>query len=199
MPIYTNVPPIPYYPNPEGFLRKIHEPLGVSSVLDIGAGHGGTFDGGYWNPKPVLKVAADMFFVRPTDPTWRIDLGIDCTKLSDHYAPGSFDLVQCLETLEHIPKNREALEEMCKVARKLVFITSCDEGHHAGPLYDESVRRNPYNAYTGQPLIEDLLDLGFHTHVEHFECRQIVAWKIIGEDYKQGTYPKTTFKPEITK
>ncbi len=195
MPIYTNVEPIQYYPNPESFFRNIHEPLGIGSILDSGAGHGGTFDSGYWNPKSILKVAADMAFVRPTDPSWRIDIGVDATKLTNHYGEKSFDLVQCLETLEHIPDNRAALEEMVKVARKVVFITSCDEGHHAGPLYDESVKRNPYNAYTGQPKIKDLIELGFHVHVEHYECRQIVAWKIIGEEYTAKQFAAGTFAP----
>lgn len=195
MPIYTEVEPIQYYPNPEGFFRNIHAPLNIESILDVGAGHGGVFDGGYWNPKPILKVAADMAFVRPTDPSWRIDLRVDATRLLTHYGEKSFDMVQCLETLEHIPDNRSALEEMVKVARKAVFITSCDRGHHQGPLYEESVKRNPYNAYTGQPKIKDLIALGFHVHVEHTECRQIIAWKIIGEDYKAKKFAKGTFEP----
>ena len=195
MPVYTDVEPIKYYYNPEWFCQSLHANLGIQSILDVGAGHGGVFDAGYWNPKQVNKVACDMAFIRPLDPSWKVQLGVDCTKLSEHFGEKSFDMVQCLETLEHIPNNRKALEELIRVARKIVFITSCDEGHHAGPLYDESVKHNPYNAYTGQPKIKDLIDLGFHTHVEHFECRQIVAWKIIGEDYRPAEYPVHTFKP----
>ena len=179
MPIYHNAKAIHYYPNPEVFWRKIHAPLGVESILDVGAGHGGVLDYGYWTSLAnVKKVACDIEWIRPMDPSWKIDLKVDARELSKFYGENSFDVVQCFETLEHIKESDQVIEELVKVAKKAVFITSCDEGHHQGPEQDALEKLNPYQAYVGQPSIETLERLGFTVGVEHFEKRQIVAWKI---------------------
>jgi 2-polyprenyl-3-methyl-5-hydroxy-6-metoxy-1,4-benzoquinol methylase len=66
------------------------------------------------------------------DPRWKITTGVDVEKLSEFYGEKSFDMVQCMETLEHVRNSDKALEELAKVAKKLVILSSCDEGHHIG-------------------------------------------------------------------
>ena len=75
--------------------------------------------------------------------------------------------------------NRKALEEMCKVARKAVFITSADESQHRGPEQEAIEKFNVAQKYIGQPKISDLIELGFDTRVEHLERKQIIAWKFL--------------------
>ena len=44
MPIYSDLPIFEYYPRKELAIRELVEPLGINSLLDVGAGHGGVFD-----------------------------------------------------------------------------------------------------------------------------------------------------------
>ena len=111
--------------------------------------------------------------------------GVDVQRLTDFYPRKSFDYVQCMEVLEHVPDTRAALEQLTLVARKLVVITSADEAYHG---YDDEgnfdegsqqavwQRRNPYQRYFGQPLVSDLQELGFEVLVEEKARRQLIAW-----------------------
>jgi len=109
---------------------------------------------------------------------WQVKTGVDVCKLTDFYAPNSFDMVQCCEVLEHVPDNRTALEQLIAVARKAVFITSADEMHHVGPEQAAIEKINEHQAYIAQPKIADLQELGFTVRVTSDSKRQIVAWYI---------------------
>lgn len=179
MPAYPKVKTIEYYPNPELVIRKLHEGLEIKSILDAGAGHGGVFDFAYWSERPMERRAAcDLFWLRDM-PGWETKTGVDVTELSKHYPPKSVDYVQCMEVLEHVPRNAVALESLCDVATKLVVITSADETHHWGPEQERIEGINPHQKYLKQPSIKDLEDLGFEVRVEHLERRQIIAWKYL--------------------
>ena len=180
MPVYDHVPTIEYYPNPELTIRAIHERMNIRSILDVGAGHGGVFYFGFWDAKEMeLREACDIYWMRPMNARWAARVGVDVQELSKHYGDKSFDFVQCTEVLEHVPDPRKALQELCKVARKLVFITSADEMHHRGEEQASIEKFNKHQAYIKQPSIEELLDLGFEVRVEHIERRQIIAWKVL--------------------
>lgn len=180
MPTYPNEKTCNYYPNPEQFWRGIHEPLGITSILDVGAGHGGVLDYGYWTErKDVVKEACDIYWIRPMDSSWGTRVGVDVTELSKHYPPKSFDLVQCFETLEHVEDSDKALEELCKVAKKLVIVSSADESHHWGSEQERIEKFNKNQAYIQQPSVATMKKLGFEVRVEHLEIKQLVAWKLI--------------------
>lgn len=179
MPIYENVQVISYYPNPELNARKIFEGMEFDSILDVGAGHGGVFDLDFWQTKNLKrKEACDIHWIREMPEGWNTKLGVDVTKLDEHYSENEFDFVQCLETLEHVPNSRLALEQLKKVARKAVFITSADETHHEGEEQTAIEKINKYQAYVKQPSVNDLLDLGFEVRVEEKNKRQLIAWLI---------------------
>lgn len=181
MPVYNDVETIDYYPHPEQTARSVTGPTACyESVLDVGTGHGGVFDLDRWEQSPHVKRKAgcDMFWIRELPPGWETKLGVDACDLVSHYGENSFDFVQCCEVLEHIPDNKTALEQLVKVARKAVFITSADEVHHIGPEQDEIEKFNKYQAYVGQPKIEDLKRLGFQIRVDSDSKRQIIAWLI---------------------
>lgn len=180
MPIYENVPTIQYYPNPEIKARELFKNLKLTSILDVGAGHGGVFDLDFWqkNPDTVRRVACDIHWIRPMPDNWVTQIGVNVLELDKHYSENEFDFVQCIETLEHVPNNKIALEQLVKVAKKAVFITSADEIHHEGPEQEAIEKINKYQAYLEQPKIEDLLSLGFNVRVESDHKRQIIAWLI---------------------
>lgn len=179
MPQYFDVDPTAYYPNPERYARALHEPLDCRSILDCGAGHGGVFDCAHWTDRPGMtqRVATDLFWIRDMPDGWKKLTNVDVTDLW-MFADGQFDYVQCLEVLEHVPDSRKALEELVRVARKMVFITSADEMHHRGEEQERIEKINPHQAYIKQPSIADLRELGFEVRVEELERRQIVAWLI---------------------
>lgn len=180
MPIYENVKTIQYYPNPELICRELFKNIKIESILDVGAGHGGVFDLEYWENKNLIKKeACDIHWIREMPTGWNTKIGVDVQELTKHYNEKSFDFVQCLETLEHVPNSRLALEQLVKVAKKIVFITSADEIHHLGPEQEAIEKINKYQTYIKQPSIEDLLDLGFEVRIEEKQKRQIIAWKII--------------------
>lgn len=180
MPVYNDVQTMDYYPDPELKKREIFKDLKFESILDVGAGHGGVFDIAFWENDSNVKIreACDIHWIRPMSNLWTIKLGVDVTKLDEHYAENSFDYVQCIETLEHVPNSRLALEQLKKVAKKAVFITSADETHHEGPEQEAIEKINKFQAYVKQPAVQDLIDLGFEVRVEKQHKRQLVAWLI---------------------
>jgi len=180
MPIYSDLPIFEYYPRKELAIRELVEPLGINSLLDVGAGHGGVFDYGYWDGRKMeRREACDMFWIRPMSERWATKTGVDACKLTDHYAEKSFDLVFCMEVLEHIPENRKALEQLCKVARKAVVITSADEMHHRGEEQEAIEKVNAFQKFTGQPKVKDMEELGFTVNVDNYNQRQLIAWRFL--------------------
>lgn len=178
MPVYTDLPTVAYYPDKELFFRRLLEPLGIRSLLDVGAGHGGVFDYGYWSAQPLeRKVACDLFWIRPMGFGWETMTGVDVQDLSQ-FSDGEFDLVMCMETLEHVPDSGKALEELTRVARKAAIMTSADEMHHRGPEQEAIEKVNKHQAYIKQPAVEDFKRLGWEIRVEDLERRQLVGWII---------------------
>jgi SAM-dependent methyltransferase len=180
MPIYENVKTISYYPNPELKARALFAGMTFSSILDVGAGHGGVFDLDFWekNPSVTRKEACDIYWIRPMPFGWVTKIGVDVTELDKHYGENEFDFVQCMETLEHVPNSRKALEQLKRVAKKAVFITSADEEHHKGSEQEEIEKINKYQKYVVQPKVNDLLELGYQVRVEESQKRQLIAWLI---------------------
>lgn len=191
MPTYDALPAIALYPNPELALRGVIEhAVGfekIESILDVGSGHGGVYDYDFWTRARLKRRATcDIHSVRKMSRKWKTKAGVDVQKLADNYEPHSFDLVQCMEVLEHVPDSRQALEQLCAVAKRLVLITSADELSHGydefGNFAQDSTqarfeRQNPYQRYIRQPAVSDMLELGFEVCVEARERRQLVAWR----------------------
>jgi len=179
MPVYENVPTIQMYPYPELNKRKIFEGINFDSILDVGAGHGGVFDLDYWEKNNTSrKEACDIFWIRPMPNGWTTKTGVDVMELDKHYKENEFDFVQCCETLEHVANPKLALQQLKRVARKAVFLSSADEMHHIGEEQLAIEKENPNQAYRGQPSVEDMVELGFTVMVEAEEKRQLFAWLI---------------------
>lgn len=178
MPIYKDLPQFPFYPDKEKSIRKLHEHLPILSMADISAGHGGVFDNDYWQRKQLdRRVATDLFWLKPMAPEWEQVLKVDVQDMHQ-FADKSFDYVQCLETLEHVPDTFKALKELCRIARKMVLITSADEMHHVGEEQEAIEKINPNQKYICQPKVADLKKLGFVVNVDNYNQRQLIAWRI---------------------
>lgn len=180
MPTYPDLPTIAYHPSPELAVRPLYEDMDIKSLLDVGAGQGGVFDQGFWDWRRMdRKEACDLFWIRDMPADWHQRIGVDVQFLTKHYAPKSFDMVQCMEVLEHVPDPRKALEQLCTVARKFVLISSADEEHHRGEEQAHIEQINPVQRYIRQPSVSDLKELGFTVRVAEASMRQLVAWRKI--------------------
>jgi len=179
---YPELQECEFYPDKEGFILGLLKGIEIKSILDVGAGHGGVFAYGYWDGRTDMekREACDLFFCRPMSPRWTSKVGVDARKLTDFYPAKSFDLVQCMETLEHMHNPIKAVEQMLFVARKAVVITSACIAHHIGPAQEESEKWNPHLKYIAQPKVKGLLDLGMEVRVANqTEQSQLIAWKIL--------------------
>lgn len=178
--IFTDVPTIEYHPSPEMAVRPLYDKLPIRSILDVGAGHGGIFDKGYWDGREMdRREACDIFWIRPMEGPWVVRTGVDVCNLTAHYAPKSFDFVQCMEVLEHVADPWKAMNELCRVARQFILISSADEEHHKGPEQERIEKINPHQKYRSQPLVKELKEIGFEVRVDAGTRRQLVAWRYV--------------------
>lgn len=177
MPLYHHLPVLDFNEVLLRAVRDVQLTAPVTSVLDVGAGHGGVYDYGYWDAQPMVRrEACDLHWIRPMSERWVTRLGVDVHELP--YATREFDVVQCMEVLEHVENPRRALEELVRVARYFVVVSSADEMHHQGPEQEAIERSNPHQRYIAQPTVEDLHACGFHVCVGP-DRRQLIAWKVL--------------------
>ncbi len=169
------------YRNPEAFIHSLHQHLEITSLLDVGAGHGGVLDYGFWTSKQdkTRLAACDIHWIREMAPMWEIKIRVNVMELTKHYKLREFDLVGCYEVLEHVENPELALEELVKVANKMVIITSGDEMSHQGAEQAAIELVNPHQRYLRQPKVEALLDLGFKVCVDEDTRRRLIAWKYV--------------------
>jgi len=147
---------------PEDWLIELVQSLRVESVLDVGTGHAGVFCYHYWQSRPLKRKAClDIALIREDiDPSWERHYA-DARSLP--FPDDSFDVVQCLETLEHIPPedHRRVLRELRRVARKLVYVSASGRGQHRGWEQAELEKRNPYARFIAFPKREAFLEEGY--------------------------------------
>jgi len=147
---------------PENWLIGLVGNLHVESVLDVGTGHSGVFAYHYWQSRPLKRKAClDIALIREDiDPSWERHYA-DARNLP--FPDQSFDVVQCTEMLEHVPRgdHRRVLRELKRVTRKLVFLTASGRGQHRGGEQRELERRNPYARFRAFPSVDLLREEDF--------------------------------------
>lgn len=144
-------------------LGAVVDPLAPASALDAGCGEGETL--------------ARLDGLLPHDATAAIDLSEPAVRHTSERIPwvdasvasvtdlpfddGSFDLVLCLEVLEHLPEPETALDELSRVSRRDVVVSTPHE-----PWFRlGSLLRGKY-----------LRQLGNHPeHVNHWSRRSLPA------------------------
>ena len=105
-------------------LCQIVEPLEPESVLDAGCGEGETIArlDGMLGPR-VTAVDIErrcVAITRERLPAVDVAVG-DVTALA--FADSAFDLVLCLEVIEHVPRPERAIAELARVGRRSVVIS----------------------------------------------------------------------------
>lgn len=154
---------------------KVLYPTKVRSILDVGCGFAGPVNYGYWERRDThdrmfwrrdrsgrlaYKAIVDMEFAPELETTWA-HVKADGAHLP--FADRTFDVVSSTETLEHIPTEHQGtyLEELSRVASKLVFVTTTNQSAHSGPGQDEAETRNKFQHYYSMPDPEFLQARGY--------------------------------------
>jgi hypothetical protein len=133
------------------------------SVLDVGVGHSGVFDFWYWERRNLeLKACVDIYYFRPDIPNSWLKVRADGCSLP--FKDNSFDVVISTETLEHVSpeKHEQFLDELYRVSRNLVFVTTTDITAHIGPEQEQTEKKNPFLKFQAFPSLDLFVRKGFH-------------------------------------
>lgn len=122
---------------------RLHCDETIQSVLDVGGGQGGLMKCLNDHLRPFMSIIVDydlswLEVARLRNPTTQV-VRADATKLP--FKSDSIDLVISQSMLEHIEEHDKALADMCRVAKKALFIcfgpnkfSAYDIGHLDAPI-----------------------------------------------------------------
>jgi SAM-dependent methyltransferase len=162
-------------------LREVVAPLAPVSVLDAGCGEGEAID----RLADLLpeRVAAIDLEQRCVDQVRARHPGVEVSRGSVTDLPfeaGAFELVLCLEVIEHVPGPASAITELARVASRSVVVSVPHEpffrigsllrGKHVSSLGNHPEHVNHFNRRTLRALLEPALDV--------IEIRSAFPWLI---------------------
>ena len=116
-------------PSQMGWYAFIAEIAEGRTVLDVGCGSGEGLKLLSGRAAHALGIDLDERLRRP-------DVNVEIKSVED-MPDKSFDIVVCLDVIEHVEADRALLDQLFRVAREAVFITT--------PNYAWSFNRNPYH------------------------------------------------------
>lgn len=168
-------------------LREVVEPLGAKSVLDAGCGEGETIA----RLQDLLpeRVSAVDILPESVEYTRRRLPSVDAAVASLYelpFADDSFDLVLCLEVLEHLDRPQEGLAELARVSRREVVVSvpfepyfrigSLLRGNHLRRLGNHPEHVNQWNrrtlaAFLGSVLEVEEIGVAFPWLIAHCRAR----------------------------
>ena len=153
-------------------------------ILEVGGGEAGPFlvrQNTEYFEKP--RVSVDPYVVSiPEDGSWsRLIIGGE--KILETFGENSFDFVQAMECLEHVPQalSHEIAKQVMLCARRYALISCASLGVHCGPTTQGYIDRNKFMPYWGQPNIEYLMSLGYNIKLMTgygigMGCRIFATW-----------------------
>jgi SAM-dependent methyltransferase len=116
-------------PSQMGWYTFVAELVAGQSVLDVGCGSGEGL-------KILASRATYALGIDLDDRLRRPDVAVEIKSVAD-MPDKSFDVVACLDVIEHVEQDRAFVAELFRVARRAVFVTT--------PNYAMSFNRNPYH------------------------------------------------------
>ena len=147
-------------------------PLKNKQVLDVGCGGGilsealarkGAFVTGIDAGERSLRVARDHL--------GEVGLSIDyiCSTVEEYAAshPGRFDVVTCMELLEHVPDPASIVRACSKLAK------------NGGDIFFATLNRNPKSfvfAIVGAEYLLNLVRRGTHTYSQFIKPSELIEW-----------------------
>lgn len=172
---------------PESYLHDVLDGT-EKSLLDVGSGHSGVFDFWFWEEKsPESKGMVDINTFREDTPKSWFRVKADARNLP--FRDSCFDVVSSTEMLEHVPSDgwQKVLDELYRVSKNLVYITTSDYTHHLGEEQKRIEQLNPFQKYQDFPKEELFVTNGFHIlfasqdHMIAFK-RKIPEWNSCFKD-----------------
>ncbi len=126
-----------------GWYRFVSQYVEGQTVLDVGCGSGEGL-------KVLAEKATDALGIDLDERLTRPDVRVEI-KPVEAMPDKSFDVVVCMDVIEHIEADRAFVMELARVARNAVFVTT--------PNYTLSRNRNPYHVREYTPReFERLVD-----------------------------------------
>ena len=170
------IPEYPQAPDHVGLLKYCFgSALSGIGVLDVGTGKAGVFCADYLNNNFSYPHMCTDAFECTAPQGWSAKV-MEADGLLATFGEGAFDYVQMIETAEHLHEHeqRSIVEQLIKVSRRYVVVTSMGIFHHLGPANEALCKVNPFMAYKGQPNPEMLEGLGMNVVV--VRGYQIIGW-----------------------
>lgn len=170
-------PTLPVYKHPGDLLPEIAAPFGpYGSLLDIGGGPG-VVGLHAWNV-PIVHVL-DIFEPHTLPPNFTLGTALDAARI---YGRQNFDVVQCAEMVEHLPKSDglSLLELLPTLARRLVLVTTPNGFVPQELDSGEEWAENPYQRHLSGYDPEHFTSRGYSIvlNEDGLGRSQIVAWKL---------------------
>ena len=153
---------------PDKFLHILLQPnfipLKVRFALDVGCGRGiiGALLRIYRDPERIVGIDSfrpSIDFVKKLG-IYDVVIEQDISKAPIPYDDKSFDLVLCMEVIEHLEKNEglKLLDELTRVGRRVIVSTPV--AYFQQPMYDG----NPYQVHKSHYSMKELEKKGFEVH-----------------------------------
>lgn len=168
------------------FIAGVGEGL---SVLDVGCGSGEGL-------KVITQRAGTAVGIDLDERLHRSDVTIKIQSITE-VPDKSFDLVVCLDVIEHVTEDRAFIAELFRVARKAVFVST--------PNYTVSRNRHPYHVHEYTPgefhqLFEGYGDItvyaGSSRGLERVEITRRAAYYLVNTLY---AYKPTVLLAKVAK